>query len=419
MRLPLVFIIILLIVAIVVDFLILKSIDCCMSRSKRRGWKIFSWILMALGYGLIVAIFFIPVRNESANILPVMWLLFSFLSIYIPKIIYLLFWGVGELIAKLRKKTDFSGRKDIPQKALTLTGLVLAVATFFMFWFGVFFTRRSIEVNTEEVVSSRIPASFNNYKIVQFSDAHVGTWGEDTTFVSALVEKVNGLNPDLIVFTGDIVNRRTDELRPFLRVLSRLKARDGVYSVLGNHDYGDYIDWKKPEDREINNRLLAQWEKKMGWHLLNNEHVFLRRDNDSIVLIGVENWGEAPFPEYGKLREAYPASRDSINNLNDERFKVLLTHNPEHWSREVLKISNIDLSLSGHTHAMQMMVSLGKWKWSPSKFKYSRWGGMYEEKNPSGYPMMLYVNIGTGEVGLPTRMGSAYPEITEFILKHK
>lgn len=419
MRLPFFFVILLFVVAILIDLYILRDINRFISLKNRKRWKIGYFISMIIGYGLLVAVMCMPVRDESSDILPVMWLLYSFLTIYISKIVYALISLITRLCSFISKGRIRERRyeRDIKKGNVGVKiGMILAFCTFFLLWWGVFFTRREIQVNQVTITSAKLPAAFNGYKIVQFSDAHVGTWGNDTTFISKLVDRINGLKPDMIVFTGDIVNRRTDELQPFLKVLSRLKAKDGVYSVLGNHDYGDYIDWNNEEDHKKNNELLARWEKEMGWRLLNNERAFVTKGNDSIVLIGVENWGEPPFPEYGRLTEAYPSHRDSTYNLNDSRFKILLTHNPEHWSREVLNISNIDLSLSGHTHAMQMMISIGNWKWSPSVFKYSRWGGLYKEKSKSGEPMSLYVNIGSGEVGMPSRIGSAYPEITEIIL---
>lgn len=419
MRLPFFFVILLFVVAILIDLYILRDINRFISLKNRKRWKIGYFISMIIGYGLLVAVMCMPVRDESSDILPVMWLLYSFLTIYISKIVYALISLITRLCSFISRGRIRERRyeRDIKKGNVGVKiGMILAFCTFFLLWWGVFFTRREIQVNQVTITSAKLPAAFNGYKIVQFSDAHVGTWGNDTTFISKLVDRINGLKPDMIVFTGDIVNRRTDELQPFLKVLSRLKAKDGVYSVLGNHDYGDYIDWKNEADHKRNNELLARWEKEMGWRLLNNEREIVTKGNDSIVLIGVENWGEPPFPEYGRLTDAYPSHQDSTYNLNDSRFKILLTHNPEHWSREVLNISNIDLSLSGHTHAMQMMISIGNWKWSPSVFKYSRWGGLYKEKSKSSEPMSLYVNIGSGEVGMPSRIGSAYPEITEIIL---
>lgn len=281
---------------------------------------------------------------------------------------------------------------------------------------GVFYTRHKIEVVEETVESQKLPPSFNGYRIVQISDLHVGTWGNDTTFISKLVNQINSLTPDVIFFTGDIVNRQTKELKPFLNILSKLTAKDGVYSVLGNHDYGDYVDWKDPKLRDENNTLLALSMKQMGWRLLNNERVWLRSGNDSILLAGVENWGDPPFPTYGSLEMAIPSSPDSIVNQNDSNFKILLTHNPEHWNREVADKTNINLTLSGHTHGMQTMMKIGSKKWSPAKYRYELWGGKFSRCNEKGDTTHLYVNIGAGEVGMPSRLLGAYPEITVITL---
>ena len=161
------------------------------------------------------------------------------------------------------------------------------------------------------------------------------------------------------------------------------------------------------------------WQKQIGWNLINNDRRYITHNGDSIVLIGVENWGEPPFHQYGRLTDAYPLSRDSVYNLNDERFKILLSHNPEHWNREVSKITNVDLTLSGHTHAMQMVFDIFGYEWSPSKWRYPQWKGLYERKNEAGDTTRLYVNIGCGEVGIPARFGIAYPELTQITLKRK
>lgn len=297
-------------------------------------------------------------------------------------------------------------------------GLVAALFVFGSLWWGVGKTRREITVVNQTINSPRIPRSFDGYRIAQISDIHVGTWGNDTTFISALVDSVNSLKPDLIVFTGDIVTRRTDELKPFMPVLSRLYAPDGVLSILGNHDYGDYVDWSNPADRIENNRMLAEYQHRMGWNLLNNHKVFIARSNDSIMVVGVENVGDPPFPTYGDLDKALSPSKDSIYNQNDHRFKILLTHNPEHWNEYVSHHTNFDLSLAGHTHAMQMMVKIGNFVWSPAKYRYDQWGGMFERKNKNNLMTRLYVNIGAGEVGMPSRLFAAYPEITLFTLHH-
>ena len=219
-----------------------------------------------------------------------------------------------------------------------------------------------------------------------------------------MVRQVNKLEPDLIIFTGDLVTLRSAELEPFLHVLSGLKAKNGVYSILGNHDYGDYVPWKNVSEKLEDRKLLRIKEKEMGWRMLNNESVYLYSGNDSVALIGVENWGEPPFPKYGNLRAAYP-------DLNDDCFKILLTHNPMHWDEEVISGTNIDLSFSGHTHAMQIKLQLGDWRYSPAEIRYPRWSGLYREGN-----QYLYVNEGIGCVFMPMRVG-ATPEITVIRLK--
>jgi len=412
MRFPFIFIIVILVISLAIDFYILFDIRSMVKkvRQRRATWIYLSF--MAVCYVLLFSLMFMPVRNEDGEILPVMWILYTYLSLFVPRLVYLVFSLFGRLVRLIF-------RPKRKRYYMAYTGAGIGALVFIMLWVGVLYTRHHIETNKVELASERLPDAFEGYRIVQFSDAHVGTWGNDTVFISKLVDEINALDPDMIVFTGDIVNRKTKEMSPFLNVLKRLRATDGVFSVLGNHDYGDYIDWKDLKDKKSNQNLMKEWQKEMGWDLMYNEHRFITRENDTIVLIGVENWGEPPFHQYGKLTEAYPLSNDSTYNLNDNRFKILLTHNPEHWIREVKKISNTDLTMSGHTHAMQMMVSAGEWKWSPSKYKYPTWGGLFEDKGKDGTPMFLYVNIGSGEVGMPSRLGSAYPEITEIVLRKK
>ncbi len=398
MRVQMIFVIVAVVLTAIVDWYIWIEIKRNTRRHKRNchRWPriyliscIFCWLSLAVALCL-------PKRG-SDDILPVMWLFYGYLTIYLSKLVFVVVSIIGN-IPRLFRKTGY-------RLGLYL-GLPMALVTFGLMWWGASGGRHSIEVTHVDISSDKLPQSFDGYKIAHFSDAHVGSWGIDTLFVSRLVDSINSLKPDLIVFTGDIVNRRTSEILPFIPVLSRLKARDGVLSILGNHDYGDYYAWERLELRDSNNRLLSDIQRDMGWQLLNNETRFIVHGGDSIAVIGVENWGEPPFPTYGKLGDAYSYSPDSANHLNDTKFKVLLTHNPEHWRREVSKKTNIDLTLSGHTHAMQMMLKVGEWRWSPSKYKYEQWGGLYEARNDNGEPVKIYVNIGCGEVGMPYRIGA-------------
>lgn len=406
MRLPLIAVTVTLILSFLIDFCILMDVRNCCRRISAKGRRIALgayWTSTALCWTLLLGVVFMPKRGES-SIIPLMWMLYASISIYVPKLLFVLFSTLGRIPLIWKGKRLRLGM---------YVGLPLGMVVFAAMWWGATGGRRMIQTNIVEIASPDIPAAFDGYRIVQFSDVHVGTWGNDTTFVSQLVDSINALKPDLIVFTGDVVNRRTDEITPFIPVLSRLSARDGVYSILGNHDYGDYMNWRSPADRERNNRDLQEIQARMGWTMLNNDFRYLRCESDSIALIGVENWGEPPFRQYGKLSEAYPWKQ----NHSESVFKILLSHNPEHWRQEVSRKTDVDLTLAGHTHAMQFMVSAGKWRWSPSALIYPQWAGLYETASPDGKQSKIYVNIGSGEVGMPYRLG-ANPEITVIRLKH-
>lgn len=417
--LPAIGLVVIYLLALLIDLYIISDIR---KYSRRPLRSLFTSLYIVFAAGCFALLTWIVVRpaDKQDILLPLMWMIYSFATVYLSKLLYLICSAIGRLVVKMQRISRHKAgksRKPNERNHGVPVGAILAILLFTGMWVGVFYTRVHIDVEKVTVKSSKLPVGFDGYRIVQFSDAHVGSWGSDTTFISKLVDKINSLNPDLIVFTGDIVNRHTPELYPFVSVLSRLKAKDGVYSILGNHDYGDYMEWASPDMRTANNEELAKLETRMGWKMLNNSHDFIKHGNDSIVVIGVENWGEPPFPTYGDLSKSYPAAGDSIGGLNDSRFKLLLSHNPEHWNQEVTKSTNIDLTLSGHTHAMQMMVTLGNVKLSPSRLRYEQWGGLYERSNDKGDTLKIYVNIGCGEVGIPARFGTAYPEITEITLK--
>ena len=339
----------------------------------------------------LVSFFFLPVKSYSdACLRALMWVIFIYISVYVPKYIFMVF----DLIARIpqlwrHRKLTF----------VTWSGAILGVIIFLSLWWGALFNRFNIEVKDVDVAVKDLPSAFEGFKIAQISDLHVGTYGNDTVFVSRLVDEINSLHPDVVLFTGDIVNRHTDELLPFTAALSRIKAPLGVYSVLGNHDYGDYYEWPDSMARERNNKRLADMQAEMGWRMLNNDFAYLTARNDTIVLIGVENIGDPPFHIYGNLQKAYPATADS-------KVKILMSHNPAHWVKDIADNPdfNIPLTLSGHTHAMQMTF----FGYSPASMRYKTWGGLYSDSTRTH---QLYVNIGTGTVGFPARLG-ATPEIT-------
>lgn len=399
--------VILIIVSVLADLYILKDIrQYCKSDKK----NIFSWIYLSISivfWALIIVAVSLPRTNATESILPAMWMIYIFVSVYIPKFLYIICSAIGRIIFLKRTKRNFG----------ILPGIVIAVIIFIIMWIGVFYTRHDIVINRVEIKSSKLPESFNGFKIIQFSDTHVGTWGNDTSFVSKLVNEINSQKPDLILFTGDMVNRESSEAIPFKKIFSRLKATHGVYAIFGNHDYAGYVKWPDPADANKDCAKLGKIiQDDMGWKMLNNRSTFITNGNDSIVLIGVENWGEPPFNQLGDLGKSYPESPDKLHGLNDNMFKILMTHNPMHWKQVATDISNIDLTLSGHTHAMQMMIKIGDFKWSPSSLKYKEWGGLYHDIAKDGTPMNLYVNIGAGMVGMPARLLDAKPEITVFTL---
>jgi len=286
-----------------------------------------------------------------------------------------------------------------PRTPFICTGLTLGLISIIIIIYGSFIGRTQFDVKEVTYTSSRLPQAFDGYRIVQLSDIHIGSWHGNVSAIQKLVDLVNQQHPDLIVFTGDLVNHRTVELDGFQEILAGLKAKDGVYSVLGNHDYGPYYHWKDKHAEAENLSDLKQRQAAMGWKLLNNEHDILKQGNDSIALIGVENEGEPPFSQHGDLTKAMRGT--------EGMFQILLSHNPTHWRREVLPQSNVDLMLAGHTHGMQMKLG----NYSPASYIYPEWCGMYLEKTRG-----LYVNLGIGYVGLPFRFG-AWPEITVLTLR--
>ena len=394
MRVSLIFLLTLLVFNGMVDWYIYRQFQRRLSGRPMLA-RIQKWSAAALSLLLLAAII-TPARSGSSDELLVkMWLLFGYFSVYIPKYIAVVFDFIGGLPRLLHK-----GR--VP--GMAWTGVVLAAVVFLAFWWGALVNRYAIDNKEVSIEITDLPPSFDGYRIAQFSDLHVGTFGTDTSFVSRLVDEINAANPDVIVLTGDIVNRQSDEIQPFVDVLSRLKAPDGVFAILGNHDYGDYREWDSPQEKSANMEELKDASRRAGVRLLLNETVWLRRGNDSVALIGVENIGDAPFPVYGSLADAYPS-------LGDSETKILLTHNPAHWVDSIRNSNDarVQLSLAGHTHAMQIEL----FGLSPAAMRYETWGGMYADRSGA---RKLYVNIGSGEVGVPMRVG-ATPEITLLTLR--
>lgn len=276
-----------------------------------------------------------------------------------------------------------------------------ALAVFGYIVYGATKGKEDFRIKEVTFVSSGIPAAFDGYRILQLSDIHSGSWKGNGAALERAVALCNTLHADLAVFTGDLVNSHADEMKAFMPVFSRLKAKDGVCSVLGNHDYATYRHWDSEADRLANIDTLIARQNWMGWQVLMNENRIIRRGSDSIAIVGVENSGNPPFPNRGDLPEALKGT--------EGMFKVLLSHDPTHWRREVLPETDIQLMLAGHTHDMQISL----FGFSASRYIYPEHRGLYL-KGERG----LYVNVGLGFVLFPMRLG-AWPEITVITLRKK
>lgn len=286
------------------------------------------------------------------------------------------------------------------RKFISITGLVLGALPLLGMSWGIIKGAHNYRIKRINLNIKKLPAAFKGLKIVQLSDIHSGSFW-DKEAVQKGIEKIQSLQPDILLFTGDLVNNTADEMLPWKELFSQLNAPLGIYSVLGNHDYGDYVAWGSDEAKRDNLALLESIQKEMGWKLLKNEAVEIKRDNQSIRIVGVENWSaKGRFPKYGKLKQALSAYSESP-------VTILLSHDPSHWRAEVLEADqHIDLTLSGHTHGFQFGIETHGWKWSPVKYMYPEWAGLYQSKGH-----YLYVNRGFGYIGYPGRLGID-PEIT-------
>ena len=326
-------------------------------------------------------------------------------------------WVVGKVFfSNTEGETMEQGVKISRSIFLSWAGTLVGGGLFTSLIYG-FSNKYRYRIHRVQMAFANLPAGFKGIKIVQVSDIHSGSF-TDKHAVMRGVDMVLKENADLILFTGDLINNLADEMSDYMDVFNRLKAPMGVYSILGNHDYGDYVAWPdrdeehRRKERESGKHLwtplqqanldkLKNVQAQLGWRLLLDEHVPLERNGDTIALIGVQNWSsKARFPKYGDLEKAY----DGTENYP---FKILMSHDPSHWDAQVRTIyKSIDLMLAGHTHGMQFGVEIPGFRWSPVQYVYKEWAGLYEEDKQK-----LYVNRGYGFIGYPGRVG-ILPEIT-------
>ncbi|MBT8266536.1 MAG: metallophosphoesterase [Bacteroidia bacterium] len=295
----------------------------------------------------------------------------------------------------------FEGRR----KFVSQIALGIAAIPFTSFIYGISKGKYNFKVLNYNLYYEDLPDAFDGYRITQISDIHSGSF-DSIKKVDYAIDLINQQESDTIVFTGDMVNNKAEEMHPYVDIFKKLKAKDGMYSVLGNHDYGDYLRWETEEAKSSNLNALKDLQKDIGFDLLLNEHRFIEKNGERIAIIGVENWGKGGFKKAGDLNAA-------ISNIDKDDFKILLSHDPSHWEAEVVDHDlHYHLTLSGHTHGMQFGIEIpGIFKWSPVKWRYKQWAGIYEK-----FGQYINVNRGFGYLAFPGRVG-IWPEITVIELK--
>ena len=406
------FLIIFIIIALVEFYFIqaLKTISIDYSPNKR---KIILWTAYFLAacnviLALVALVYPPPEWSNTMRFISSMFLILAlckilcFALLFLEDITRLLRWIFAKLTSAPKDATESTGVHISRLKFISYAAVTLTVIPAISFIYGMVRGAYKYRVHKVKVTSPNLPEAFEGFKIVQLSDMHSGSFMSTEPLVKAF-NIVLEQKPDVIFFTGDLVNNESNETEPHLDTYKMLKAPYGVFSTLGNHDYGDYKQWETPEAKVANLNKLKDVHANSGWRLLMNEHVALEKDGQKIALLGIENWGgNMRFPKYGRLADAHKGTEEYP-------FKILLSHDPSHWDVQVSqeeKYKDIDLTLSGHTHGMQFGIEIPGLKWSPVQYLYKHWAGLYKMDN-----QYLYVNRGIGFLGYPGRLG-IWPEIT-------
>ena len=399
-----------------VFFLIIAIIEVYAFQAVKTFTKV-RWVLLAysaisLGVILFIAYEFTQFDRSVGQTKMTMITIGLMLLVLIPKIIitfilllediYRVFYGAVNRFSSAATNNAFlpNRRKFISQIALGL-----AAIPFTSLIYGMTFGKYNYKVITQQIFFPDLPDAFDGFKITQISDVHSGSF-DNPEKINYAIDLVNEQNSDMILFTGDIVNTHAKEMLPWIATFNRIKPHKyGKFSVLGNHDYGEYVDWKSEKDKEANFHAIKELYGKIGFDLMLNQHTFISKGEDKIALVGVENWGKH-FKKAGDLNKA-------SDGLVKEDFKILMSHDPSHWDAEVnTHPQNFNLMLAGHTHGLQFGIEIpGVLKWSPAQYVYDQWAGLYEKAGK-----YIYVNRGFGYHAYPGRVG-IMPEITVIELK--
>ena len=373
-------------------------------------WILFAYFLFVI---MVVGnlIFYTLILDRSTTNEPkLMYAIGFFLSLFVFQILVAIFLmgedifripqGIYAYFSKIPDQNQFLPQR---RKLISQIAVGLAAIPFTSLLYGMFRGKYNFKVLAYELEYDDLPEAFEGFKITQISDIHSGSF-DNAKKVQYGVDLVNAQGSDVVFFTGDLVNNKAEEILPWIETFKKINAKHGVYSVLGNHDYGDYMRWESPEAKKKNMQALEKAQKQMGWDLLLNQSRFIEKDGQRIAVIGVENWGSG-FKQVGDLNKA-------LADVSEKDFKILMSHDPSHWEAEVLPHPfKIHLTLSGHTHGMQFGIEIPGWiKWSPVKWRYKQWAGVYQESD-----QRLNVNRGFGYLAYPGRVG-IWPEVTVITL---
>ncbi len=374
----------------------------------RIAFAVFWWLPVSLLFIFLIGSVFKPLQewNDWPRIyLPgaALIMIVSKVAMFVGLLPFYLIRLLSFILGLFRKKGSF--RFPGIERFFRITGILLAGIVLILMTIGSVYWVYQFQVHDVNVAIKDLPPQFEGLRIVQLSDIHLGSW-VSTKPLQRAVDQVMALKPDLIVFTGDMVNYSTGEVHGFESTLAQLKAPLGVYAILGNHDYGDYTSWESDAAKAQNMVDLENFYKEIGWKLLRNESELIMKDSASLLLAGVENWSATSrFKKYGDMKT-------TLRNHPYADVNILLSHDPTHWDAEITdNYTRFDLTLSGHTHGMQLGIETAGIKWSPAQYLYKEWAGMYPYYTSYGEVRHLYINRGLGHIGYPGRVG-ILPEIT-------
>jgi hypothetical protein len=385
----------------------LKERNSIFSHVYKQFW--FYWVPVLMISGFVGFYLLIPITTTAKLYVYFQWFMVLFVMLYLPKSFHL-FWVGGLKVSDLKKEPKSidsikAESEKVPypkitrKKFVSQMGIILATAPMVSMMMGVFKGRFAFYTRYQKISFPNLPVAFDGMRIVQISDSHLGSFNSNFEALEEVVEMINAEHPDIVVFTGDLVNNFYQETIGWEKVFARIKASVGKYSILGNHDYGNYSRWNSAAEKEHNFQEIVNAHHRLGFTLLRNQHVLLSRHGEQMAFAGVDYWGHS-------MKQLTCDLEKASSGLDDIPFKVLLSHDPNHWDAEIVGKTNYDLMLAGHTHGMQFGIDFKGFKWSPAQYKFKRWDGLYREGN-----QFMFVNRGLGVLGMPARVGML-PEIT-------